>query len=204
MLDKSIRIETRQQLDANLAALSIDTNEGRAYRVQLQMAQEERRFLAEAAIFYFERVSTLNISDDMFVFHHLAVADGDGLADKISNSDADHFRQNRNALFDKIGNLNGLIRRVCVLGEGLVKRAAATTVIRRKLDKVMFSPFAVVSALFDLINHVLLIIAFRQGPATALFCLSGYGESFRPRQYLVGSVLLAYCITYFGTKAIHT
>ena len=47
MLDKSIRVQKQKYLDANLSGADVDTAEGRAYQLQLKMAQEECRFLAE-------------------------------------------------------------------------------------------------------------------------------------------------------------
>ncbi|KAL9180558.1 hypothetical protein ACHAXT_011011 [Thalassiosira profunda] len=207
MLDKSIRVQKQKVLDANLTGADLDTAEGRAYQLQVAMAQEECRFLAEAAIFYLERVSELNIQDDLFVFHHLqmeaAVAQGGEVADMISTGDVHHFQMHRNSLFDAVGGLNGLIRRISVLEDDLVKRAAATQVVRRLLDKIMFSPFATLAALFDGINHLLLIICFRVGPAPALFHLAKNDSTFATQQYLISSATLMSSVAYFGTKSVH-
>ena len=186
MLDKSIRFQKHKKLDANLVGADLDTTEGRAYQLQLRMAQEECRFLAEGAVFYLEQVSDLNIQDDMYVFHHVQMHKHNeitrresGVAEMISIGDVRHFEKHRYELFDAVGGLNGLVRRICVLEDDLVKRAAATPVIRRLLDKVMFSPFATLAALFDGINHLLLMLSFRMGPASAMFHLSGTDETFQ-------------------------
>lgn len=173
------------------------------------MAQEECRFLAEGCIFYLERVSELNVQDDLQVFHHLQMTkqltrSSSGLADLISTADLHQFKRHRDELFDAVGDLNGLIRRISVLEDDLVKRAAATSVIQRRLDRVMFSPFATIAAIFDGINHVLLMLSFRLGPAKALFHLSKSDLAFRPHQYLFASATLMSCVVYFGNKAIHT
>ena len=55
--------------------------------------------------------------------------------DMISNGDLHHFKRHRDELFDTVGALKGLVRRICVLDDDLVKRAAATSVIRRLLDR---------------------------------------------------------------------
>eukprot|EP00984_Skeletonema_dohrnii_P034328 scaffold33529_cov116-Skeletonema_dohrnii-CCMP3373.AAC.9 len=152
MLDKSISVQQTQQFDDNYSADDYgDTAEGRALKLKLQMAKEECRNLAESVIYYLERVSALNIQDDLSVIHHVQ------MTQRIM----------------KIGALGpkGLIRRICVLDDYLVKRAAATPVIRRQLDRVMFSPFATIQALMDGINHSILMISFRLGPAAALMHL---------------------------------
>ena len=148
MLDKSIRAQETKILDANLTGNNVDTAVGRQLQLNLIMAQGECRFLAEGAVFYLEQVSELNIKDDLYVFHHVQMHreitqnNGNGMADMISTGDVHHFEKHRNELFDAVGGLNGLVRRICVLEDDLVKRAAATPVIRRLLDKIMFSPFA--------------------------------------------------------------
>jgi len=195
MLDKSIRVQKQRVLDANLTGADVgSTAEGRQLQLQLQMAQDQCRFLAEGAVFYLEQVSELNIKDDLYVFHHVqmhqAVTRDGGMADMISTGDVHHFESHRNALFDAVGGLNGLVRRLCVLDDDLVKRAAATPVIRRLLDKIMFSPFATLAALFDGFNHFLLMISFRLGPAPALFHLSNMDSTFNSQQYLFASVTL--------------
>ncbi len=210
MIDKSIRVQKQKVVDANLTGSDADTAEGRALQLQLRMAQDECRFLAEGAIFYLEQVSELNIQDDLYVFHHVQMhqevtqSESGGMADMISTGDVHHFEKHRDELFDAVGSLNGLVRRICVLEDDLVKRAAATPVIRRLLDKIMFSPFATLAALFDGINHFLLMISFRLGPAPALFHLSAMDVSFQPQRYLVASATLMASVAYFGTKAVHT
>lgn len=252
MLDKSIRVQKQKYLDANLSGADFDTAEGRAYQLQLKLAQDECRFLAEGAIFYLEQVSELNMQDDLYVFHHVRmnqeVSQNGGMADMISTGDVHHFEKHRNELFDAVGGLNGLVRRICVLGmcraavwvvfyiiegniylmyyfiftlplleDDLVKRAAATPVMRRLLDKIMFrydglactqtlfvclsitsiafffrscSPFATLAALFDGMNHFLLMISFRLGPAPALFHLAKNDSTFQPNHYLLASATL--------------
>ena len=196
MLDKSIRVQKQRVLDANLTGADVgSTAEGRQLQLQLQMAQDQCRFLAEGAVFYLEQVSELNIKDDLYVFHHVQMhqevtRESQGMADMISTGDVHHFESHRNALFDAVGGLNGLVRRLCVLDDDLVKRAAATPVIRRLLDKIMFSPFATLAALFDGFNHFLLMISFRLGPAPALFHLSNMDSTFQSQQYLFASVTL--------------
>ena len=209
MLDKSIRAQETKILDANLTGNNVDTAVGRQLQLNLIMAQGECRFLAEGAVFYLEQVSELNIKDDLYVFHHVQMHreitqnNGNGMADMISTGDVHHFEKHRNELFDAVGGLNGLVRRICVLEDDLVKRAAATPVIRRLLDKIMFSPFATLAALFDGLNHFMLMIAFRLGPAPALFHLSNQDKTFHPQQYLISSVMLMASVAYFGTKVIH-
>lgn len=209
MLDKSIRAQETKILDANLTGNNVDTAVGRQLQLNLIMAQEQCRFLAEGAVFYLEQVSELNIKDDLYVFHHVQMHreitqnNGNGMADMISTGDVHHFEKHRNELFDAVGGLNGLVRRICVLEDDLVKRAAATPVIRRLLDKIMFSPFATLAALFDGLNHFMLMIAFRLGPAPALFHLSNQDKTFHPQQYLISSVMLMASVAYFGTKVIH-
>lgn len=86
--------------------------------------------------------------------------------------------------------------------DDFVKRAAATPVIRRLLDKVMFSPFATLAALFDGINHFLLMISFRLGPAPALFHLAKDDDSFHSQQYLLANASLMASVVYFVTKTV--
>ena len=209
MLDKSIRAQETKILDANLTGNNVNTAVGRQLQLNLIMAQEQCRFLAEGAVFYLEQVSELNIKDDLYVFHHVQMHreitqnNGNGMADMISTGDLHHFEKHRNELLDAVGGLNGLVRRICVLEDDLVKRAAATPVIRRLLDKIMFSPFATLAALFDGLNHFMLMIAFRLGPAPALFHLSNQDKTFHPQQYLISSVMLMASVAYFGTKVIH-
>lgn len=190
-----------------ITGTDVDTAEGRAFQLQLKMAQEQCRFLAEGAVFYLEQVSELNIQDDLFVFHHIKmhqdVVEKRGGADMISTGHVHHFEKHRNKLFDAVGELNGLVRRICVLEDDLVKRAASTPVIRRLLDKIMFSPFATLCALFDGIFHLLLMISFRLGPAPALFHLSNLDDAFHPQQYLFANATLMASVFYFGTKVIH-
>ena len=154
-----------------------------------------------------EQISELNIQDDLSVLHHVQmhreVTHNGGMADMISTGDVHHFQKHRDELFDTVGGLEGLVRRICVLEDDLVKRAAATPVIMRLLDKAMFSPFAMLSALFDGINHILLMISFRLGPAPALFHLSRGDDAFQPQQYLFANTTLMATVVYFGTKSIH-
>ena len=168
------------------------------------MAQDECRFLAEGVVFYLEQVSELNIKDDLYVFHHLQmhqeVTKNSDMANMISTGDVHHFEKHRNELFDAVGKLKGLVRRICVLDDDLVKRAAATPVIRRLLDKIMFSPFATLAALFDGVNHFLLMISFRLGPAPALFHLSKMDATFHPQQYLFASATLVASLSVSGMK----
>ncbi len=218
MLDKSISVQQSQQaLDSNLSGGDYgDTAEGRAFQLKLQMVKEESRHLAESAIFYLERVSALNVTDDLAVFHHVQMtqqvtrrSSSNGFADVVSTGDLQHFKRHRDELFDAVGALGlglgskGLIRRICVLDEDLVKRAAATSVIRRLLDRVMFSPFATIQALVDGINHSILMLSFRLGPAAALMHLSARDRLFNPHLYLFFSSTLMLSISYFGTKVIH-
>ena len=49
----------------------------------------------------------------------------------------------------------------------------------------------------------MLMIAFRLGPAPALFHLSNQDKTFHPQQYLISSVMLMASVAYFGTKVIH-
>lgn len=66
------------------------------------------------------------------------------------------------------------------------------------LDKKIFSPFAITVAFFDGILHIVVIIAFRTGPAEAMFHLSSIDNSFRPQQYLVSSMILAIGLAHFS------
>ena len=214
MLDKSVSVQqTQQVLDSNLSGSDYgDTAEGRAFQLKLQVVKEECRNLAESVIFYLERVSALNIQDDLSVFHHLQMTQqvtrrSSGFADMVSDGDLQHFKRHRDKLFDAVGALGrsrGLIRRICVLDDDLVKRAAATSVIRRLLDRVMFSPFATIQALMDGINHFILMLSFRLGPAAVLMHLSARDREFNPHLYLFFTCALMLSISYFGTKAIHT
>ena len=209
MLDKSISVQKQKVMDSNLSGDDYDdTAEGRAFQLKLQMQEEECRLLAESVIFYLERVSCLNIQDDLTVFHHVQMTrqvtrSSSGFADMISTGDLHHFRVHRDELFDAVGALKGLVRRICVLDDDLVKRAAATSVIRRLLDRVMFSPFATIQALMDGINHILLMLSFRMGPAAALFHLAADDLGFRPHRYLFSTAILCMSVSYFGTKTVH-
>jgi PAS domain S-box-containing protein len=209
MLDKSISVQKQKVLDSNLSGDDYDdTAEGRAFQLKLQIQEEECRLLAESVIFYLERVSCLNIQDDLTVFHHVQMTrqvtrSSSGFADMISTGDLHHFRVHRDELFDAVGALKGLVRRICVLDDDLVKRAAATSVIRRLLDRVMFSPFATIQALMDGINHILLMLSFRMGPAAALFHLAADDLGFRPHRYLFSTAILCMSVSYFGTKTVH-
>eukprot|EP00985_Skeletonema_marinoi_P023688 scaffold15914_cov140-Skeletonema_marinoi.AAC.8 len=195
MLDKSISVQQTQQFDDNYSGDDYgDTAEGRALQLKLEMAKEECRNLAESVIYYLERVSALNIQDDLSVIHHVQITQrimksSSGFADVVST----------------VGALGpkGLIRRICVLDDYLVKRAAATPVIRRQLDRVMFSPFATIQALMDGINHSILMISFRLGPAAALMHLLARDREFNLHIYLFFTSTLMLSISYFGTKAIH-
>ncbi len=202
-------------MDSNLSGDDYgDTAEGRAFQLKLQMVKEESRHLAESAIFYLERVSELNIQDDLSILHHVQMTQqltrrSNGFADVVSTGDLQHFKRHRDELFDAVGALGlglgskGLIRRICVLDEDLVKRAAATSVIRRLLDRVMFSPFATIQALVDGINHSILMLSFRLGPAAALMHLSARDRQFNPHLYLFFTSTLMLSISYFGTNVIH-
>ena len=211
MLDKSISVQQTQQFDDNYSGGDYgDTAEGRTFQLKLQMAKEECRNLAESAIYYLERVSALNIQDDLSVIHHVQMTQrimksSSGFADVVSTGDLQHFKRHRNELFDAVGALGpkGLIRRICVLDDDLVKRAAATPVIRRQLDRVMFSPFATIQALMDGINHSILMLSFRLGPAAALMHLLARDREFNLHVYLFFTSTLMLSISYFGTKAIH-
>ena len=47
MLDKAIRVQKQKYIDSNLSGADNDTAEGRAFQLQLKMAQERCRFLAD-------------------------------------------------------------------------------------------------------------------------------------------------------------
>jgi len=143
---------------------------------------------AEAVIFYLEQVSNLDDADST----RIIMRGGDGT-----------IREKRKTLYDGISNVEGLIRSLVVLDSELLKRAAVSRVIQRTLDQKIFSPFALTSALFDGIFHVMFIAAFRLGPAEGMFHLSASDASFRPQQYLVASVVLIGCISYFLRKRGH-
>ena len=66
----------------------------------------------------------------------------------------------------------------------------------------MFSPFATLAALFDGINHFLLMISFRLGPAPALFHLAKDDDSFHAQQYLLANASLMASVIYFVTKTV--
>eukprot|EP00567_Pseudictyota_dubia_P018336 CAMPEP_0197434062 /NCGR_PEP_ID=MMETSP1175-20131217/1839_1 /TAXON_ID=1003142 /ORGANISM="Triceratium dubium, Strain CCMP147" /LENGTH=1187 /DNA_ID=CAMNT_0042962649 /DNA_START=285 /DNA_END=3848 /DNA_ORIENTATION=- len=146
---------------------------------------------AECAVFYLERVSQVTQQDD--VFDHVKTRTENG-------GDVSTFQERKHILFDNIGNLDGLVRTLCELEGDLLKRSAVTRVIQRKLDKTIFSPFALSAALFDGILHVIFICAFRLGPAEAMFHLSPTDESFRPWQYLAATIFLVACIVHFSLK----
>ena len=57
MLDKAIRVQKQKYIDSNLSGSDNDTAEGRAFQLQLKMAQEECRFLADG-----ESVSPCHVS----------------------------------------------------------------------------------------------------------------------------------------------
>ena len=61
-----------------------------------------------------------------------------------------------------------------------------------------FSPFATLAALFDGVNHFLLMISFRLGPAPALFHLSKMDATFHPQQYLFASATLVASLSVSG------
>ena len=73
----------------------------------------------------------------------------------------------------------------------------------RQLGRIMFSPFATIQALMDGINHSILMLSFRMGPAAALMHLSAGDPEFNPHLYLFSTATLMLSISYFGTKAIH-
>ena len=211
MLDKSIRIHKNSLLDANLSDADVDTAEGRKIQLQLQMVQDECQFLADGVIFYLEQVSNLRIEDDLYVLHHMqlhqevsssyrAASRGKTSRGVLSTADIQHFKKRRNELFDTVGSLSGLTRKIICLDDDLVKRAAATQVLRRILDRRMFSPFATLTALFDGVAHLMLIISFRMGPAQALFHLSRNDETFKPQIHLLSNAIIIFCVCWFGTK----
>ena len=115
MLDKSIRVQKQKVLDANLTGSDLDTVESRTLQLQLQMAHDQCRVLAESAVFYLEQVSSLNIQDDLYVFHHMQMhrdLTGGGMADMISTGDVRHFETRRNQLFDAVGDAKGVFEHV--------------------------------------------------------------------------------------------
>ncbi|EJK65935.1 hypothetical protein THAOC_13165, partial [Thalassiosira oceanica] len=235
MLDKSIRVQKSTIKETDLSG-DLDTDEGRAYQLQMKIAADECRALAEAVVFYLEQVSSLSVQDDLHVFNNLQLYETISKsrrnlgrhvsgADFLSTGDVSHFQEHRDKLFNTVGSLNGLVRRLGVLDDDLgrcgmadfhhpaqdsnahifikVKRAAATLVIRKLLDRVMFSPYACISALFDGINHLLLLVAFRLGPAPAMFHLANNDKMFNHQHYLLANIVLMTCVVFFGTKAIH-
>ena len=161
---------------------------------------------AEAGVYYLERISSLNVQDDLHVLHHIQMARGQlsgaSATDMINGSDLRHFRKKRDRLYDTIGSICGMIRILCVLDTTLVTRATMTPVVQRALDKRIFSPFAMTIAVIDGIIHVLLILAFRLGPARAMFHLNPHDGSFRPFQYLFANMLLFACVFHFIVKEI--
>ena len=161
---------------------------------------------AEAGVFYLESISSLNIQDDLHVLHHIQMARGQlsgaNATEMINGSDMRHFRKKRDALYDTIGSICGLIRILCVLDPTLVTRATMTPVVQRALDKRIFSPFAMTIAVIDGIIHFLLILSFRLGPAPAMFHLNPLDGSFRPFQYLFANMLLFACVAHFIIKEI--
>uniref|UniRef100_A0A7S4SI03 Uncharacterized protein n=1 Tax=Ditylum brightwellii TaxID=49249 RepID=A0A7S4SI03_9STRA len=173
-----------------------------------QFAEDECRFLAEAAIFYLECVSKVNIFDDLRVFHKIQfsrkVFPNKKGSRVLSKSDVQQFQECRDELFHNVTALEGLVRRISVMDDDLVKRASVTKVLCRKLDKSISSDFAAALALFDGINHILLVVTFRLGPAEALFYLSRADESFKPHQYIIANVVLVASIVYFATRTIYS
>ena len=161
---------------------------------------------AEAGVYYLESISSLNVQDDLHVLHHIQMARGQlsgaNATEMINRSDLRHFRKKRDGLYDTIGSICGLIRILCVLDPSLVTRATMTPVVQRALDKRIFSPFAMTIAVIDGIIHVLLILAFRLGPAPAMFHLNPLDGSFRPFQYLFANMLLFACVFHFIVKEI--
>ena len=161
---------------------------------------------AEAGVYYLESISSLNVQDDLHVLHHIQMARGQlsgaNATEMINGSDLRHFRKKRDGLYDTIGSICGLIRILCVLDPSLVTRATMTPVVQRALDKRIFSPFAMTIAVIDGVIHVLLILAFRLGPAPAMFHLNPLDGSFRPFQYLFANMLLFACVFHFIVKEI--
>lgn len=161
---------------------------------------------AEAGVYYLESISSLNVQDDLHVLHHIQMARGQlsgaNATEMINGSDLRHFRKKRDALYDTIGSICGLIRILCVLDTSLVTRATMTPVVQRALDKRIFSPFAMTIAVIDGIIHFLLILSFRLGPAPAMFHLNPLDEIFRPFQYLFANMLLFACVFHFIVKEI--
>ncbi|KAL9190483.1 hypothetical protein ACHAXT_007694, partial [Thalassiosira profunda] len=197
MLERGIHVAKHQRLvDTNLTGFDADTADCRRFQMQQTMDQDKCRFLAEGAVMYLQRISELTIQDDVHFHQH------ENGPNAIAQRDITMFRKRQNALFDAIGGQAGLVRLISALDDDLVKRAASTLVVRKLLDRIMFSPFATSAALFDGINHLLLLISFRMGPAPALFYLLDNGV-FWPQRYLCFSAALIASVAYFGTKAIH-
>lgn len=144
----------------------------KAAKVVGGIVENEGYKYAEAGVFYLEAISNLNIQDDLHVLHHLQMMQGhlssSNIADMIGRSDLRHFRKKRDALYDTIGCICGLIRILCVLDGDLVARATVTPVVQRALDKRIFSPFAMTIAVIDGIIHFLLILSFRLGTAPCI------------------------------------
>lgn len=149
---------------------------------------------AESAVFYLERVSQLSKIDETRRLN-VTLRTSDGMAET--------FEQKRKALYDEIGNVDGLIGSLCNLENDLLERVAVTRVIQRVLDKKIFSPFALTAAVFDGFFHLMFICAFRLGPAEAMFHLSSTDTTFRPQQYLIATITLVACTIYFFRKLSH-
>jgi len=203
LLDKAIRVHGANFYYWHQTSVVHD------YQKRLNIAEKnEYRLLAEAVIFYLERISEINIEDDLRVFHKVQsfkrlFTQQNKVTTVLSRIDVQRFEEYRDELFSNITSLEGLVRRISVLDDDLVKRASVTPVLRRKLDKSISSPFASAVALLDSIHHFCLVIAFRSGPAKALFCLSKDGDPFNPNIYVVANVILISNIIYFATRTFY-
>ena len=150
---------------------------------------------AECAVFYLERISNLSVIDDS--------SNISGAASRTGAATAASMVEKRTQLWDKISNLEGIIRSLCALESDLLKRAAVTRVVQRALDRKIFSPFALTAALFDGVFHLLFIAAFRLGPSEAMFHFSSHDTLFSAQQYLMSSIVLIAAIGYFTRQKIH-
>eukprot|EP00977_Amphora_coffeiformis_P029701 scaffold42414_cov168-Amphora_coffeaeformis.AAC.1 len=160
-------------------------------------ADHEDNRHAEAAVFYLEAVSHLHLEDDLAVLHHIQAHPG---ATGSLGADIRHFRHKRDKLYDTIGNIDGMVRIMSVIDSDLSTRACVTPVMQRAMDERIFSPFSMTTATIDAALHLLLIVAFRLGPAAAIFHLEE--QTFHPHWYLVWILLCWLSLIHFAAKEI--
>ena len=114
------------------------------------MLQSHKSRVSKRAVGYLKRVSDLSVTEKP--------------AAKKAKSDSDsgrHFEWHRDELHNEICRLQDFVPSILSLGEKGVEDAATTMVVRRVMDRIISSPFAVSVIFCDVLFLLMLIFGFR-------------------------------------------